>query len=139
LTFLESWSIGLQVFLFIVLYVVGECVGPNLGLSWAVYGVFVRVAALQQIAWLVNSVSHKWGYRTFETPDQSVNCWWLTLPALGEGWHNNHHAFPSSAKFGMRWYELDLGFAVIRLLQFLHLAWDVVTPNDDKIANRRAA
>jgi fatty-acid desaturase len=76
----------------------------------------------------VNSVSHKWGYRTFETADQSVNCWWLTLPALGEGWHNNHHAFPKSARFGLRWYELDLGFAAIRLLQALHLAWDVVVP-----------
>jgi fatty-acid desaturase len=97
MTVLEDWSIGLQVLLFVFLYVVGEFVGPDLGLSWAVYGVFVRVAALQQIAWLVNSASHKWGYRTFETTDQSVNCWWLTLPALGEGWHNNHHAFPKSA------------------------------------------
>jgi fatty-acid desaturase len=128
MTFLEDWSIGLQVLLFVVLYLVGEFVGHNLGLSWAVYGVFVRVAALQQIAWLVNSVSHKWGYRTFATRDQSVNCWWLAYPALGEAWHNNHHAFPKSARFGLRWYELDLGFVAIRLLQSLYLAWDVIAP-----------
>ena len=128
--FLEDWSIGLQVLLFLVLYLVGKYVGPGSGLSWAVYGVFVRVAALQQIAWLVNSVSHKWGYRTYATRDLSVNCWWLTLPALGEGWHNNHHAFPRSAKFGLRWYEIDLGFVAIRLLEALHLAWDVVAVNE---------
>jgi sn-1 stearoyl-lipid 9-desaturase len=135
---LQDWSIGLQVLLFLVLYLVGNLVGPDLGLSWAVYGVFVRVAALEQMAWLVNSVAHKWGYRTFPTRDQSVNCWWLSLPALGEGWHNNHHAFPQSAKFGLRWYELDLGFLAIRLLQALHLAWDVVTP-DEKVVDRLAA
>ncbi len=138
MTFLENWSIGLQGFLFVVLYLAGTFAAPDRGLSWAVYGVFVRVAVLQQIAWLVNSVSHKWGYRTFPTRDQSVNCWWLTLPALGEGWHNNHHAFPKSARFGLRWYELDLGFLAIRLLQALHLAWDVVTP-PAKVADRFAA
>jgi len=120
-------------------WLVGKFLGPNLGLSWAVYGVFVRVAVLQQIAWLVNSASHTWGYKTFATKDLSVNCWWLTLPALGEGWHNNHHAFPTSARFGLRWYELDLGFGAIRLLQALHLAWDVAVPgrevaNADRLA-----
>jgi sn-1 stearoyl-lipid 9-desaturase len=135
---LEDWSLGLQAFLFFVLFLVGNCAGPGLGLSWAVYGVFVRVAVLQQMAWLVNSVSHKWGYRTFATKDESVNCWWLTLPGLGEGWHNNHHAFPKSARFGLRWYELDIGFVAIRLLRSLHLAWDVVTP-DEKLVDRVAA
>jgi stearoyl-CoA desaturase (delta-9 desaturase) len=138
MTFLEEWSIGLQVLLFLILYLAGELIGPNGGFSWAVYGIFVRVAVLQQMAWLVNSVSHKWGYKSFATRDQSVNCWWLTLPALGEGWHNNHHAFPKSAKFGLRWYELDLGFAAIRLLQALRLAWDVVVPNED-ISDRVAS
>jgi fatty-acid desaturase len=136
--FLEHWSVGLQVLLFLVLYLVGNFVGPDLGFSWAVYGVFVRATALQQMAWMVNSVSHTWGYRTYATRDQSVNCWWLTLPSLGEGWHNNHHAFPTSASFGLRWYELDLGFVAIRLLQALHLAWDVVLA-DEEVADRAAA
>jgi fatty-acid desaturase len=136
--FLEDWSIGLQALLFFALYVVGDFVGPDLGLSWAVYGVFVRAAVLQQIAWLINSASHTWGYRTYATRDQSVNCWWLTLPSLGEGWHNNHHAFPTSARFGLRWYELDLGFVAIRVLQALRLAWDVVVP-DAEVADRPAS
>ncbi len=68
--------------------------------------------------------------RPFATRDRSANCWWLALPALGEGWHNNHHAFPRSARFGLRWYEVDPGFLFIRLLQMAHLAWDVVVPVD---------
>jgi stearoyl-CoA desaturase (delta-9 desaturase) len=128
LTFLEDWSIALQALLFLVLYGAGEVVGPGAGLSWAVYGVFVRVAAIQQIAWVVNGASHRWGYRNFATRDGSVNCWWLTFPALGEGWHNNHHACPRSASFGVRWYEFDVGFAAIRLLRALGLAWDVAVP-----------
>jgi len=122
---LEDWSIGLQMSLFAALYVAGEAFALGLGLSWAVYGVFVRVAALHQLAWLVNSASHTWGYTNFRTRDRSANCWWLALVALGEGWHNNHHAFPRSANFGVRWYEFDLGFLVIRVFKALHLAWDV--------------
>jgi stearoyl-CoA desaturase (delta-9 desaturase) len=125
---LDDWSLALQVLVFILLYGLGEVIGSGLGLSWAVYGACVGVAATQQLAWLVNSASHRWGYRNFETRDRSVNCWWLMFPALGEGWHNNHHAFPRSARFGLRWYEFDAGFAVIRLLQALRLAWDVVPP-----------
>jgi stearoyl-CoA desaturase (delta-9 desaturase) len=128
LNFLDDWALGLQGLLFVLLYALGELLGPGLGLSWAVYGAFVAVAATQQLAWLVNSASHSWGYRNFETGDRSVNCWWLMFAALGEGWHNNHHAFPRSAGFGVRWYELDVGFAVIRLLRALGLVWDVVPP-----------
>jgi len=104
MNFLEDWSLGLQAGLFIALYGAGEVLGPQAGLSWAVYGVSLRAAVLQQIAWLVNSAAHTWGSRRFATRDRSVNCWWLALPALGEGWHNNHHAFPRSRRFGMRWY-----------------------------------
>ena len=128
MAFLNRWSIGLQALLFAILYGAGEIIGPRLGLSWAVYGVFVRVAVLHQVAFLVNSASHTWGYVSFETRDRSANCWWLALLALGEGWHNNHHAFPRSARFGCRWYEVDAGYLPIRLLQALHLAWDVVVP-----------
>jgi fatty-acid desaturase len=134
MAFLENQSLGLQALLFLALYGVGELARPALGFSWAIYGVFVRAAVLQQIAWLINSVSHKWGHQSFQTNDGSVNCWWLTLPSLGEGWHNNHHAFPQSARFGLRWYELDLGFLAVRALQAVHLAWDVVVPDADIIA-----
>jgi fatty-acid desaturase len=135
--FLEDWSIHLQVLLFLALYFAGEVLGSGLGLSWSVYGVFVRAALLQQIAWLVNSALHTWGYRSYETRDRSVNCWWLALPSLGEAWHNNHHAFPRSARFGFRWYELDLGFAAIQFLHGLRLAWDVNVPEHESLYQAR--
>jgi stearoyl-CoA desaturase (delta-9 desaturase) len=131
LIFLEDWSLGLQALLFLGLFAAGEVLGQGAGLSWAVYGVCVRAAVLQQVAWLVNSASHTWGARRFATRDRSRNCWWLALLALGEGWHNNHHAFPRSARFGLRWYELDLGFLAIRLLKALRLAWDVAVPGPE--------
>jgi stearoyl-CoA desaturase (delta-9 desaturase) len=129
LVFLETWWVGLQALLFGLLYMTGELTEPHLGLSWAVYGIFVRSAVLQQMSWLVNTASHKWGYKNAETRDRSVNCWWMALLALGEGWHNNHHACPRAARFGWRWYEWDSGFLVIRLLQALHLVWDVRLPD----------
>jgi stearoyl-CoA desaturase (delta-9 desaturase) len=129
LVFLEKWWVGLQAVLFLFLYLAGECGGPHLGMSWAVYGVFVRSAVLQQMSWLVNTASHRWGYKNADTKDESVNCWWVALLALGEGWHNNHHASPRSASFGWFWYEWDSGFLAIRLLQALHLAWDVLLPD----------
>ncbi len=118
--FLENWSIGLQALLFAVLYSAGEFIGPELGLSWAVYGVFVRVAVLHQVAFLVNSASHTWGYTSFETGDRSANCWWLALLALGEGWHNNHHTFPRvvthDAMAIVRERQIDL--AIISITSF---------------------
>ncbi|HEX5270990.1 MAG TPA: fatty acid desaturase, partial [Gemmataceae bacterium] len=128
LNFLDRRALGVQAGLFLLLYALGELVGRGLGLSWAVYGACVAVAGTQQLAWLVNSASHSWGYQNFATRDRAMNCWWLMFPAMGEGWHNNHHANPRSAGFGVRWYEFDVGFAFIRLLRALRLAWDVVPP-----------
>jgi stearoyl-CoA desaturase (delta-9 desaturase) len=70
MVFLEHRWVSLQVLLFLLLYVSGELFGPYLGLSWAVYGVFVRSAVLQQMSWLVNTASHKWGYKNFDTRDE---------------------------------------------------------------------
>jgi fatty-acid desaturase len=68
------------------------------------------------------------GYRTFATPDQSTNCWWVALISWGEGWHNNHHAFPFSARHGLRWFEVDLTWWHVRVLAFLRLADRVKVP-----------
>jgi fatty-acid desaturase len=68
-----------------------------------------------------------WGYRNYNTPDDSRNLWWVGLLAYGEGWHNNHHAFPRMASNRCRWWEFDLTFATIRLLGALGLAWDIVS------------
>lgn len=96
------------------------------GVSLLVYGMFLRLAYVLHVTWLVNSASHMWGYRNYETKDNSRNLWWVGLLAYGEGWHNNHHAFPRSARHGHRWWEIDLTYAVVLLLERLGLAWNVV-------------
>jgi stearoyl-CoA desaturase (delta-9 desaturase) len=72
--------------------------------------------------WLVNSVTHLWGTRRFDTRDDSRNCWWVAMITFGEGWHNNHHAHPASARHGLAWYEFDLSWMQIKVLGFLGLA-----------------
>ena len=81
--------------------------------------------------WLVNSATHVWGYRTYSTRDHSTNLWWVALLTFGEGWHNNHHAFPTSARQGLEWWELDLTYAAIRVLSALGLAYAVKLPRPE--------
>jgi fatty-acid desaturase len=100
----------------------------QLGLSWLVWGVFVRTVAVWHITWSVNSVTHLWGYRNFPTRDNSRNNWLVALMSNGEGWHNNHHAEPRCASHGRRWWELDLSYLSIRVLELAGLAWNVVKP-----------
>lgn len=98
------------------------------GLPLLLWAGFFRWAWVSHITWCVNSVGHRFGYRNFETNDQSTNHWLVALLAFGEGWHNNHHRFPSSAKQGLKFWEFDLSWQWIRLLKFFGLAWDVKTP-----------
>jgi stearoyl-CoA desaturase (delta-9 desaturase) len=100
----------------------------QLGLSWLVWGVFVRMVAVWHITWSVNSITHLWGYRNFETRDDSRNNWLIGLLSNGEGWHNNHHAEPRSAAHGQRWWELDVSYLTIRALACINLATDIVEP-----------
>jgi stearoyl-CoA desaturase (delta-9 desaturase) len=103
--------------------------GLQLGLSWLVWGVFVRTVAVWHITWSVNSVTHLWGYRNFDTHDDSRNNWLVGLVSNGEGWHNNHHAEPRCAAHGRRWWELDVSYLTIRGLELVGLATDVVKPH----------
>jgi sn-2 palmitoyl-lipid 9-desaturase len=80
--------------------------------------------------WLINSACHLWGYRTYECQDHSTNLWWAALLTYGEGWHNNHHAFPNSAQTGIRWWEIDPTWGLIRSLQFLGIATRVQLPTE---------
>jgi fatty-acid desaturase len=98
------------------------------GSSVLVWGVFVRTVLVWHVTWAVNSVTHLWGYRNYETSDSSRNNVLVGLLSNGEGWHNNHHADPRSARFGRRWWELDATWLTIRLLSALGLARKVVTP-----------
>ena len=91
-------------------------------LSW---GMFLRLVCVLHGTWLVNSATHTWGYRTYDTPEGSTNLWWVGLLAFGEGWHNNHHAFQRSARHGQEWWELDANWIAIRTLQAFGLVRDV--------------
>jgi fatty-acid desaturase len=98
------------------------------GTSLLLWGVFVRTVAVWHISWSVNSVTHVWGYRNYATDEGSRNNFLIGLVSNGEGWHNNHHAYPQSAMHGHRWWEFDLTYRTIRLLELLGLARDVVMP-----------
>ncbi|MDX6444129.1 MAG: sn stearoyl-lipid 9-desaturase [Blastocatellia bacterium] len=92
------------------------------GWPFVLWAVFFRVTFNFHSTWLVNSATHMWGRRRFATRDDSTNNWWVALLTFGEGWHNNHHAFPTAARHGLAWYEIDLNWWGIRTLQFLRLA-----------------
>jgi stearoyl-CoA desaturase (delta-9 desaturase) len=96
------------------------------GLSFLTWGLFLRMVWVMHITWCVNSAAHIWGYRNYETKDNSRNLWWVGLLAYGEGWHNNHHAFPGRARHGHRWWEIDATYATICLMEKLGLAWNVL-------------
>jgi fatty-acid desaturase len=89
------------------------------------WGIFLRVVVGMHSTWLVNSATHMWGRRRFATTDDSRNVWWVALLTFGEGWHNNHHAHPTSARHGLAWYEFDPTWIELKLLRALGLVWDI--------------
>lgn len=100
--------------------------GMEMAVSLLVWGLFVRLVAVLHTTWLVNSASHMFGYRNYETTDDSRNNWLVAIIAYGEGWHNNHHAYPRMAKHGHKWWEFDITWMAICVLKKLGLVWDVV-------------
>jgi stearoyl-CoA desaturase (Delta-9 desaturase) len=114
----------------------GSLVGALTGLLW---GGFVRVFFVHHVTWSINSVCHFMGTRRFVTDDESRNVFWLSLLSLGESWHHNHHAFPRSARHGLRWWELDLSGALIGGLERLGLARNVVRITPERQEQRRTA
>jgi len=108
------------------------------GLSLLVWGVFVRTVVVWHITWSVNSLTHLFGYANYETGDHSRNNWLVALLTVGEGWHNNHHSDPASASNHHRWWEIDITYCQIRLLEKLGLLTDVVPPKHVRRAKRAA-
>ncbi len=100
--------------------------GALLGFVW---GGLVRVLLVHHVTWSINSACHLWGRRPYPCGDQSRNNLVFGVLALGEGWHNNHHAFPTSARHGLRWWQPDASYYVIRLLALAGLAWNVKLPS----------
>jgi stearoyl-CoA desaturase (delta-9 desaturase) len=117
------WTVGLG----LVLLAIG-------GWSWVIWGIFVRAVVSYHATWFVNSAAHYSGYRTYNTGDRSTNNWWVALVAWGEGWHNNHHAFPFSARHGLRWFEVDLTWLTIKALGWLRIARDIKLPTPAMLA-----
>jgi len=108
--------------------------GLTLGLSWFVWAVAIRVVFVYHGTWFVNSAAHTWGYQNYEeTGEKSTNLWWVALWSFGEGWHNNHHAHPRSARHGLAWYELDISWMHIRLLELLGIAKNVQLPAAEQV------
>ncbi len=110
--------------------------------SLFVWGVAARTVLIWHITWTVNSLTHLYGYRNFDTPDGSRNNWFVALLTSGEGWHNNHHADQSSATVQIRWWEFDINYYVIRLFKVFGLASNIVPPRhirEQQSEGRKAA
>ncbi len=109
--------------------------GVLLGFMW---GGLVRVFFVHHVTWSINSVCHIWGSRPFRSHDESRNNLVFGVLGLGEGWHNNHHAFPTSARHGLRWWQLDLSYLIIRGMALVGLARDVRVPSAERVAAKRS-
>jgi len=107
------------------------------GLSMILWAVFLRTVIGWHFTWLVNSATHLWGTRRFETRDDSRNNGLIAAITWGEGWHNNHHAYPRSARHGMAWYEFDINWIEISVMQKLGLAKDVYAYSEKKTVKEK--
>ena len=109
--------------------------GGILTQSWAgvwtglIWGGLIRIFLVHHVTWSVNSACHLWGRQPFKSDDESRNNALFGILAMGEGWHNTHHAFPTSARHGLRWWEIDVSYWVIRALGSIGLAWNIKLPS----------
>ncbi|MEX0836397.1 MAG: acyl-CoA desaturase, partial [Nitriliruptor sp.] len=119
--------------------------GGLITMSWAgalsglLWGGLVRVLLLHHVTWSINSICHVFGTKPFNAHDESRNNPIMALLAFGEGWHNAHHAFPASARHGLRWWEFDISWVVIRGLSAVNLARDIKLPTPAQMQRRRAS
>jgi stearoyl-CoA desaturase (delta-9 desaturase) len=135
----DRFYVWLNTFHYVPLIALGLILLAVGGLPMMLWGVCVRVVIGLHATWLVNSAAHMWGRRRFATSDDSRNNWWVALLTFGEGWHNNHHAHPTSARHGLRWYEFDVTWMQIRFLQLVGLVKSAKVPNLGLSATPREA
>jgi fatty-acid desaturase len=129
-----AWALGGLVVAFALGWAIGGSVYAGLtGLLW---GGAVRILVVHHVTYSINSLCHFFGRRRFDTGDESRNLFWLAPFSFGESWHNNHHAFPTSAMHGMRAWEIDPAALVIRALEKLGLVWDVVRVDAERQARK---
>jgi sn-1 stearoyl-lipid 9-desaturase len=124
----DKYHVWLSEWHWVPMVVVGLVLLAVGGWKLVFWGIFLRTVILLHSTWFVNSATHMWGSKRFATDDDSRNLWWVAWVSFGEGWHNNHHAHPQSARHGLAWYEFDLNWYGISLLKKLGLIWDVKLP-----------
>jgi stearoyl-CoA desaturase (delta-9 desaturase) len=112
---LTKWHLTPTIILALALFAIG-------GFRLVLWGTCLRTVVGLHSSWIVNSAAHIWGSRRFETRDTSTNNWWVALLSFGDGWHNNHHAYPVSARHGLKWYEIDLNWYTISMFKRIGLA-----------------
>jgi sn-1 stearoyl-lipid 9-desaturase len=121
----DKFHVWITKYHYLPMIVLGVALFALGGLPFLFWGIFLRTVLTLQSTWLVNSATHLWGSRRFATRDHSTNNFWVALVTFGEGWHNNHHAHPTSARHGLKWYEPDINWYGIWVLKKLRLAWQV--------------
>jgi stearoyl-CoA desaturase (delta-9 desaturase) len=124
--------------------IVPAILGGILSWSWSgvllgfIWGGLVRVFLVHHVTWSINSACHLWGSRPFKVDDESRNNPIFGLLGMGEGWHNNHHAFPTSARHGLRWWQFDASYLVIRAMAAVGLAWKIRLPGREAMMMKAA-
>ena len=130
----DKFHVVLNRFYYVPLIISGVVLFALGGVPALLWGVFVRVTFGLHATWLVNSATHLWGTRRFETTDDSTNNWLIALLTFGEGWHNNHHAFPTAARHGLKWYEIDINWWGIKALKLMGWARGIKLISKEQIA-----
>jgi stearoyl-CoA desaturase (delta-9 desaturase) len=134
LKILQRFYVALVIGQIIFFYVLGVLLSrhfPQAGTSGGqmlVWGYFLSTVALWHATFMVNSVCHIWGRRSWDAGDRSTNNWLVATLTLGEGWHNNHHKFAYSARHGLKWWQLDCTYLGLRILESIGLVWDLKLP-----------
>ncbi len=140
IAFVDRWFVAWVTVGLLIPFGLGWLIGGTWqsALTGLLWGGLVRVLVLHHVTYSINSLCHYFGRRRFVTDDESRNLAWLSVLSLGESWHHNHHAFPTSAHHGLRWWEIDISSLVIRSLRRVGLVWDVVEISPERQRKRAA-
>ena len=134
LRYLDRFHQVTPILLAVLLFILGRFLqqyAPQLGtngLQMLIWGFFISTTLLYHSTFTINSLAHVFGSRRFDTKDDSRNNFFLALITLGEGWHNNHHYYPASARQGFYWWEIDITLYLLKILSWVGIVWDLKSP-----------
>jgi len=129
LRWLDNWHMVPGIVLAVACYLLG-------GMPCLVWGFLISLLFVYHATFAVNSINHLFGTRRYDTPDDSRNNWFVALITFGEGWHNNHHHYQSSANQGFAWYEIDISYRILVLLSWFGIVWDLRRPGEKALNYR---